>query len=148
MENPAIDAGVVFRPCGCQGKRKVPPSSWAYGCRRGWGSPVGLSPPPPLCPLLLSSQKAARKEFATGNPIRLEAGLLPPFRSDELHVMRTSNILNIEPKPFDPELFREEEGEDFDAGAWKGTQNSSRRKTLPHGNLCFPTPFPSTPNLR
>jgi len=52
--------------------------------------------------------------FATGPPITIEAPLVPPFRSDELHVMRTSNVVNIDSRPFDPDVFREEEEPGFD----------------------------------
>lgn len=70
--------------------------------------------PPPLRPSLTCWQR--EKAFATGPPITLDAPLAPPFRSDELHVCRTSNVLNIEPRPFDPDAFRAEEGPGFDAG--------------------------------
>mmetsp|Transcript_9846 Transcript_9846/g.23525 ORF Transcript_9846/g.23525 Transcript_9846/m.23525 type:complete len:449 (-) Transcript_9846:125-1471(-) len=64
--------------------------------------------------------------FATGPPLQLEAALLPPFRSDELHLMRTSNILSIEPKHFSPEQFREDEGPDFDPDRSLGHLNVVR----------------------
>ncbi|GLJ48111.1 hypothetical protein SUGI_1015880 [Cryptomeria japonica] len=50
------------------------------------------------------------KEKPVGPPLDLEIPLLaPPGRPEKMNIVRVSNIMGIEPKPFDPKTFVEEE---------------------------------------
>lgn len=50
------------------------------------------------------------KEKPVGPPLELEIPLrLPPGRPDRMNMIRVSNIMGIEPKPFDPKTYVEED---------------------------------------